>query len=404
MRRYSMNSLVGYASDSDGEANGSQQAGPSRQAVSKRTRASPSSSDSDSGEDAPDVTDAFGLQQVGESSKGSGHEQQPGGGSGTVALRAAPEVTLEVSAQFLATDRRLIMVADPYLLAPADCDQDPMSHSALIPRSKDTEMHVNVPYSDMTKPISGPSNPFSNRRLGSQQNALNGHYEGTAVSDFDFRNQQRTFETMGYVRNPSMYTDGVSGVGGEWAGDASAAQRNGFSNAVEARASGSSSQRKAAKKMKTQRLEQNGDLSLTEGEGAYMGPWAGWKGEQVHVQGGVGPSEEEIARAEELSTTRKREKAQAEARRVQEDAAGTEKSVFHGKSMYDYQGRSYLHVPGDVDTNLHGEAGEQTCFVPKSCIHTWTGHTKGVSAVRLFPQSGHLMLSASMDTKIKVSV
>ena len=70
--------------------------------------------------------------------------------------------------------------------------------------------------------------------------------------------------------------------------------------------------------------------------------------------------------------------------------------------MTDYQGRTYMHPPLAEAPNLQSEPGSQDCFIPKVCIHTWTGHTQGVAVIRLFPKTGHLMLSGSMDTKIKV--
>lgn len=74
-----------------------------------------------------------------------------------------------------------------------------------------------------------------------------------------------------------------------------------------------------------------------------------------------------------------------------------------GVDLHDYLGRSYLHIPNDVDVNLQPQSpGEQECFQPKKCIHTWSGHTKGVQKIELFPKSGHLLLSASMDHRIKV--
>jgi pre-mRNA-processing factor 17 len=49
-----------------------------------------------------------------------------------------------------------------------------------------------------------------------------------------------------------------------------------------------------------------------------------------------------------------------------------------------------------------GTVGERENFIPKSLIHTWTGHTKPVQVIRLLPKSAHLLLSGSLDTKIKI--
>jgi len=76
----------------------------------------------------------------------------------------------------------------------------------------------------------------------------------------------------------------------------------------------------------------------------------------------------------------------------------TETSVFHGKEFRDYQGRTYISPPSE----LKPPALEQQCFLPKKKICTWSGHNKAVNAVRLFPKTGHILLSAGLDGKIKV--
>lgn len=84
-----------------------------------------------------------------------------------------------------------------------------------------------------------------------------------------------------------------------------------------------------------------------------------------------------------------------------EDSSST---TLHINDPYDYQGRSFLHIPQDVGVNLRSEHAPQRCFIPKQCIHTYKGHTKGVQKIHYFPVSAHLFLTCSMDCKIKVSL
>lgn len=68
----------------------------------------------------------------------------------------------------------------------------------------------------------------------------------------------------------------------------------------------------------------------------------------------------------------------------------------------DYQGRNFLHAPQDVGVNLRSDTPPTKCFIPKKQIHVWEGHHKGVAAIRWFPKTAHLLLSCSMDGKVKI--
>ncbi|RIA96206.1 WD40-repeat-containing domain protein [Glomus cerebriforme] len=233
-------------------------------------------------------------------------------------------------------------------LAPNVSLEDPKLSNSILIKPTDTQINVNIPYDDMMKPVFGPSNPYSTKVMN--QNVLTGHVEEQVFSEAAFKTQQRTFTSFGYALDPSLITQstGVAGAG-----------------------------------------LPKGDSAILEGENMYQGPWAGFEGENIGNP--VGPPEGTIVT-----------KAEAETKSKKEIDAGQEKTTFHGKSEYDYQGRTYMHVPMDLDVNLLGEPGTQECFIPKRCIHTWSGHNKGVTAIRFFPRSAHLILSSSMDTKVKI--
>jgi pre-mRNA-processing factor 17 len=46
-----------------------------------------------------------------------------------------------------------------------------------------------------------------------------------------------------------------------------------------------------------------------------------------------------------------------------------------GKELTDYAGRTYMHVPTDVDVKLNPSDGTPApnAYLPERCIHTWVG-------------------------------
>jgi len=254
-------------------------------------------------------------------------------------------------------------------------------------------MNVNIPYQDMMLPIQGPENPFGDRNRFLNQNALAGHVEEQSMSEHAFRAQHLTHSILGYSANPSMDPNAPAVLG-----SIENAEANNFATIDTLRAP-----RNQKRELKRKR-KQKGDLDVVDGEDAYVGPWASWEGEepQQHFLAGMEASgdgdkedDEDDEPTQEFVTRKSKPKR---------GTHGQETSIFHGKSMTDYQGRTYMSPPVAEAPNLLQEAGSQDCFIPKVCIHTWTGHTQGISAIRTFPETGHLLLSGSMDTKIKVSL
>jgi pre-mRNA-processing factor 17 len=248
-------------------------------------------------------------------------------------------------------------------------------------------MNVNIPYSDMMLPLQGPENPFGDRHRFLNQNALAGHVEEQAMTEHAFRSQHLTHSILGYSMNPSVDPNAPAILG-----NVETAQAKGFATVDTIRAP------KGQKKELKRKRKQKGDLEVVDGDGAYVGPWATWDGDEQ--QGGfldgveVDDEQEEEEEPEEVAVAKRA--------KPKRGPFGQETSIFHGKSMTDYQGRTYMHPPLAEAPHLHSEPGSQDCFIPKVCTHTWTGHTQGVAVIRLFPKTGHLMLSGSMDTKIKV--
>jgi len=171
---------------------------------------------------------------------------------------------------------------------------------------------------------------------------------------------------------------------------------------------------------------------ITEAPSDYLGPWAPYES----LTGPMHPPEGyiETQSEENISLKEVRKKAKLEKKKIKEEEqkakadaeaakkaeektektkeeeeakkdtgdeadtakVGEERSILHVEDIRDYQGRSFVAPPTHLKNIPHDT------FMPKKLIHTWVGHTKGVSCTRFFPNSGHLLLSASMDTTVKI--
>jgi len=173
------------------------------------------------------------------------------------------------------------------------------------------------------------------------------------------------------------------------------------------------SQQSAGKKRKR---ETKGDSSVVYGASAYKGPWAKYEerridsdsGEEIEVSGDESGEDEVVY--EEDAIVPVPAKGTLAGTGYEEVSAEKETSVFEGTQQYDYQGRTYMHVPLDLDVDLTSdfESLSLKCYTPKKHIHTFKpssgkeAHDRALTSLRFFPGSGHLLLSAAADGKVKL--
>jgi len=257
----------------------------------------------------------------------------------------------------------------------------------MLVKPSDKQLSYNIAYSDLTRPLVGPANPFkSTAEINQKKNVLTGFAEAQEFSEAAFRTQSRTFQAYGYAKNPSLHVSD----GPEFIGDTLKAAEMQGQNIVEV-----SIAKKHSAAVRNTR-EKKGDPGVLDGENAYKGPWASYKIDKTPT-----PEPEELLSGEEYEEDSIQQTIY-ESKTT--DDTSHEKSEFNGSEEFDYMGRSrIMHVPQDLDVNLLSETGKEECFIPKKLVHTWNGHHKGTTVLRFFPQSGHMLLSGGNDNKIRVA-
>ncbi|KAF5754722.1 putative transcription factor WD40-like family [Helianthus annuus] len=262
----------------------------------------------------------------------------------------------------------------------------------------DPTQHVvefNPTYDQLWAPIQGPAHPYAKDGIAQgMRNHKLGFVENASIEPFVFDEQYNTFYKYGYAADPS------ASAGFNYVGDMDSLNGNDGVSVYNI-PQHEQKKRKLENKMEAldrERLDEeaNGAVDPEEVANPATDAWlrknrkSPWAGKKEGLQEEL--SEEQKKYAEEYAKKKGEERDGVK----DKGEAVTDKSTFHGKEEKDYQGRSWIAPPKDAKaTNDH-------CYIPKRLVHTWSGHTKGVSAIRFFPKHGHLILSAGMDNKVKI--
>ncbi|KAJ6224705.1 hypothetical protein RDWZM_003250 [Blomia tropicalis] len=247
--------------------------------------------------------------------------------------------------------------------------------SGIIDLYNTKELTYNPKYENLYAPTYGPNNPSKPNKMV-KKNFLTGTIEPAFVSDTNFELERKTFHAYGAAANPS---------------DSSS------TNDLVSKPGGSTEPPRERQKRKKIR---NMDSSDVDG---YTGPWAEFENE-IKVSK---PTEEEAQELVEILAKRRNTNAASKSKQSGVEEEFKERAVLHIKDPYDYQGRSFLHPPHDVNVPLHKPDHRQIdiklweVYHERRCVMTYHGHKQAIRDI-CFNRSGERFISAGYDRFIKL--
>ncbi|KAL4444508.1 hypothetical protein ABPG74_016801 [Tetrahymena malaccensis] len=275
-------------------------------------------------------------------------------------------------------------------------------------------------------------------------NHLTGKVESYNMHSFSFDQQFYNFKNRGYAYDPQLDTNRIVVNDAKFPELAQVIHYGGNVDPTMLDTKGAFISQSNEEKQKQKQLKSLREKTGTVTDGTYAGPWANYQGENIKPK--------ELTQEEKLELEKKKIEEQEEAKlkkekkrkqklkekgfeidddddkedqgkekgkdkeenaeqqeeqvegegqteevKKQKDKSEVTTSIFHDAVPYfDYKGRSYLQPPIDLKPRDH------VCYIPKKQVHCWSGHEKGVQAIRFFPKYGHYLLSASLDSTVKL--
>jgi pre-mRNA-processing factor 17 len=334
--------------------------------------------------------------------------------------------------------------------APSVFDKRP---ARFLPASNALTLDYNPKLETMYAPTQGAHHPLRNEDnvKGGTRNIASGFVEDAAIPAYEFEEQYYTFKNYGHARNPTAWAGPDSYVGtgqgsesiwqrgknskaaplkrkhrgdvtseylGPWApfegvdDNLPVAEQQHNDKKQRADAENAAAQQRDAEKKgdaaaAADAVQKDDELQLSANDPKMEKALKAVADAERETQQALA----EVQTLEEKAQTKADDKheqqsvdsGKSEAIAEGEEIEGyvskqphNERTEFHGREFYDYQGRSYISPP------THLKNHEHECFIPKKHIHTFNGHSKGVNCVKFFPQFGHIMLSGSLDSTVKI--